>query len=97
MSDHTRRSKMISLRLSAEEYEALRTLYPNYGARNISDFARLAIQRIISNPVAADSGLLTIVQDLDHRLGRLEYQFSRLLGSQSEVMPRRHPEAGAGC
>lgn len=88
MSDHNRRSKMISLRLSEEEYEALRTLYPNYGARNISDFARLAIQRVISNSAAADSGLLTIVHDLDHRLGRLEYQISQLVGPQSEVMTR---------
>ena len=90
MSEHIRRSKMISLRLSTEEYEALRTLYPNYGARNISDFARLAIQRVISNSVAADNGLLTIVHDLDHRLGRLEYQISRFLASQAEaVTPSR--------
>jgi hypothetical protein len=77
---------MISLRLSREEYEALRTLYPNYGVRNISEFARLAMQRVISNSVTADNGLLTIVQDLDHRLGRLEYQFSRLLGAPNDVV-----------
>jgi len=79
---------MISLRLSTEEYEALRTLYPNYGVRNISEFARLAMQRVISNSVAVDNGLLTIVQDLDHRLGRLESQFSRWLGAQGEVITR---------
>jgi len=73
MPDHTRRCKIISLRLSAEEYEALRTLYPKHGARNISDFARLAIQRAIGNSIAADSGLRTSVQDLDLRLGHLEY------------------------
>jgi hypothetical protein len=77
---------MISLRLSREEYEALRTLYPNYGVRNISEFARLAMQRVISNSVTADNGLLTIVQDLDHRLGRLEYQVSRLLGAPNDVV-----------
>jgi len=73
---------MISLRLSAEEYEALRTLYPKYGARNISDFARLAIQRLVNNCVASDAGLLTIMHDLHHRLGLLENQVSQLLGSQ---------------
>jgi carbohydrate-binding DOMON domain-containing protein len=85
MPDNTRRSKMISLRLSTAEYEALRTLYPNYGARNISDFARLAIQRIIGNSVAADSGLLTIVQDLDLRMVRLEHQVAQLLGAPTKA------------
>ena len=50
MSEQNRKCKMISLRLSAEEYHALQTLYPSYGARNISDFARLAMQRVIGQP-----------------------------------------------
>jgi hypothetical protein len=40
---------MISLRLSSEEYQALQRLYPSYGARNLSDFARFAIQRVIGH------------------------------------------------
>ena len=43
--DQDSRSRMISLRLSRKEYDALQALYPAYGARSISDFARLAMKR----------------------------------------------------
>ena len=85
MSDHKRLSKMISLRLSAEEYEALRTLYPNYGARNVSDFARMAIQRVIGNSLASD-GLVTTVNDLDRRLAASN------MSSPGSWTPRRSPK-----
>ena len=39
---------MITLRLTEEEYEALKTRYRIYGARNISELARLALQRLIT-------------------------------------------------
>ena len=50
--------KMISLRLSAEEYESLQTVYTTYGARTVSEFARLAMQRVISDSSGADGAIL---------------------------------------
>lgn len=76
MADPRRKSKMISLRLSDEEYEAMRALYASYGARNVSDFARLAVQRTISNSFGSDSHILTRVQELDGRLKTIEARFS---------------------
>ena len=38
-----RRTRMISFRVSEREFEALKTKSEHHGARNISDFARLAL------------------------------------------------------
>ena len=40
-----RRTKLVSFRLSAEEYEKLQGACAAEGARSISDFARAALQR----------------------------------------------------
>jgi hypothetical protein len=76
---------MISLRLSAEEYQALHTIYANYGARNISDFARLAMQRAIGHPLAADRALAARVHELDERLCALEEKVALLLAHEKEM------------
>jgi hypothetical protein len=55
MPKQDRKSKMISLRLTAGEYAALHALYPSYGARNVSDLARLASQQVTSVAVGAES------------------------------------------
>jgi hypothetical protein len=67
---------MISLRLSAEEYEAIHALYPAYGARSVSEFARMAIRRAISQPAPA-AGTAKI-QQLDERLSAVEERLARL-------------------
>ena len=48
MLDPDRRKKMISLRLSEEEYELLKTSYHTHGARNVSDLARQALHHIMT-------------------------------------------------
>jgi hypothetical protein len=72
MPDQNRKNKMISLRLSEEEYAELRTHYSSYGARNISDLARLALHQIMGNSPAGESGLLAKVHELDHRVTAVE-------------------------
>jgi RAB protein geranylgeranyltransferase component A len=67
---------MISLRISHAEYEALRALYPVYGARSVSDFARLAMKRIIGGTFAPDDSILTRLNKLDERLRSLEARLS---------------------
>ena len=47
MNDQIRRSKMISLRLPEEDYEALKKQYRSHGASSVSDLARLAIHDVI--------------------------------------------------
>ena len=67
---------MISLRLSAEEYKALGNLYPLYGARSVSDFARLAMKRVIAGAFASDDALLIRLNEMDERLRSIEARFS---------------------
>ena len=76
---------MISLRLSAEEYKALHTLYPNYGARNVSDFARLAMQRIIGHPLPSEAVSSVKIQALDEPLSAVEERLALLFEREKEM------------
>lgn len=82
MPDQNRKNRMISLRLSEEEYAALRTHYSSYGARNVSDLARLALQRVIAESPAPEPELLVKVRELDHRLNAVEDGLSFLLARE---------------
>jgi hypothetical protein len=70
---------MISLRLSEEEYEGLNTHYRAHGVRNISEFARLAIQRIVAEPAGPEHAVAARLSELDQRLRQVESQVSLLL------------------
>lgn len=79
MSAQKRRNRMISLRLSEEEYAALRAHSLSYGARNVSDLARLALQRVIAQSPTSQAELLAKVNELDHRLNTMEVRVAHLL------------------
>jgi hypothetical protein len=72
MPDLGRRRKMISLRLSEVEYDLLKTHYRTYGARNVSDLARLALQRIMNGSAASQDTLAAKLTELDDRVQTLE-------------------------
>ena len=78
-----KKSKMISIRLSPEEYQSLKDIYPARGVRSISELARNAMNQVLngnSHPPAND--LETHVRILDTRLTSLQgevTQLSRLL------------------
>lgn len=55
MTEIRRRSRMISVRLSEEEYSALRHLCVLTGARSVSDLARDAMQTVIRRVSRDDS------------------------------------------
>jgi hypothetical protein len=77
-----KRSKMISLRLSDEEYESLKTLYAARGVRSLSEFAREAMHRVLGDDPAQSapvgSTLDIRVQVLDGKVALLEGEISRL-------------------
>jgi hypothetical protein len=79
MQEVKRKSKMISLRVSAEEYEVFKQHYSSHGARNLSDFARLAMQRITGEAQQAHSGINQKIQEIDGRLVALEARVALLL------------------
>jgi hypothetical protein len=70
---------MISLRLSEEEYAALRTHSSSCGARSISDLARLALQRVLTQSPTSQAELLAKLNDMDHRLDTMEVHLAHLL------------------
>jgi hypothetical protein len=77
------RTRLISFRLSEEEYSKLRGACLANGARSISEFARQALQRTVSrrsdpatNRRSMAFGLnakelIDTMQELNHRLGQL--------------------------
>lgn len=74
MLDPDRRKKMISLRLSEEEFELLKTRYHTYGARNVSDLARQALKHILTGSPGPQNDFAKKLAELDHRVDALESQ-----------------------
>ena len=69
---------MISLRLSEVEYEFLREKYRTYGANNMSDMARTALQRLMDASAAPQDVALTL-ENLQHRVQELEWQVAQIV------------------
>jgi hypothetical protein len=72
MLDSNPRTKMISLRLSEGEYEVLKARYRTYGARNVSDLARLALEQVLSTPDTPHNAMIARLAEFDERLQALE-------------------------
>ena len=79
MSEPARRSKMISFRVSKVEYDVVKARYRAFGARNISDLARLALQHVLGGSSPAKSDLALQVAALGDRVEALETNFSLML------------------
>jgi hypothetical protein len=86
MPDQNRRNKMISLRLSEEEYAVLRAHSSSYGARNVSDLARMALQRVITQLPTPQTELHAKVNELDRRLNEMEAHLANLLGRGKAIV-----------
>jgi hypothetical protein len=74
-----RKSRMISLRLSNEEYEALRSLYRVHGSRSVSEFARTAMQKVITETVTPQQSLDSRLNELDSKMSSLDQEVARLV------------------
>lgn len=76
MSVLKRRSRMISFRVSEDEYTGLKNLCVKEGARSVSDMARDAVHRLITN--WPNNHLETVVQVLQVRIEALDLEVKRL-------------------
>src|SRR5882724_10155552 len=76
MSMLTRRTRVVSFRLSEEEYKDLVTLCATQGSRNLSDFARLATFSQFANN--STNGQADTVQQIYRKLGALDREVKRL-------------------
>lgn len=70
MSVVNRKNRMISFRLSDEEYEHLVNLCQTQGARSLSDLARAAMQSLIAS--GGTNGTADIEQRISHLDGRVK-------------------------
>ena len=62
---------MVSLRLSSEEFERYRSASVALGMRNLSEFARMAMNRVITTPAERDIEILAQIEELRKRLAEV--------------------------
>lgn len=75
------RSKMISFRLSAEEYDHFRELCYSQGIRSVSELARAAVNRLVRDPDplhAAGEAMESRVANLEAQLQTLALELRRI-------------------
>ena len=92
-----RRTRMVNFRLSEDEYEYLKNTCLTEGARSISDFARAAVCRTLTNHTAPPGEPLDAwVRKLDGKVEELDRavkELSALLGNGSRPRLRKKMEA----
>ena len=70
---------MISFRLSAKEYELFRDFCVSRGAHSVSELARTAVNKLISDPsFSVDNVLEARVKDLESQLHLLALELKTL-------------------
>ena len=73
------RSRMISFRLTAEEYDRFRELCYSNGIRSVSEMARAAINTMLSKPIEDRKETLeTRVSELESRVHLLSIEIKKL-------------------
>lgn len=73
------RSRMISFRLTAEEYDRFRDLCYTHGIRSVSEMARTAINMMLTQPSRGpQEALETRVSELESRLHLLSLEIKKL-------------------
>jgi len=81
----TRRTRMISFRVSENEFQVLRTKSEAQGARSISDYARAALRESTGSP---DGHLEVCIDLLSVEVQRLSGEIRRLLDLLEGPRPR---------
>lgn len=78
LSDVNKKSKMISFRLSSEEFRLLQGACSKTGARSVSELARAAMQRIIIDDTFRHGSADAEVRDLKLKFNALAAEVQRL-------------------
>jgi hypothetical protein len=85
------KNRIMSLRLSQEEYESLKTIYTSRGVRSLSEFARDAMLQVVGQDASDGRSLEDRVQHLDGKIALLEGEVDRLSRVvASEVLAKRN-------
>jgi len=74
------KKRMISFRLTEDEYEILRKDSLSRGARSVSDYARSALRRLMAGQAGTHGdGFEARIEQLDGRMQELNRELQRLL------------------
>jgi predicted DNA-binding protein len=88
-----RKTRMLSLRLSEEEYERLRQKSLAQGSRSVSDYARETLFRFSGGePTSSSNGLERRMRKLDSEMQVLSRELERLrhfVGLDGPTAPRQ--------
>ena len=78
MTLFNKRSKMVSIRLSDEEFRRLREMCETTGARSISDLAREAMHRLVDMPKNGHGPVEMRLELLDQKVTNLQARLDKL-------------------
>jgi Arc/MetJ-type ribon-helix-helix transcriptional regulator len=70
--------RLISFRLSEEEYQEMKRLCADEGSRSLSDFVRSAFHNLISENGHLETVLELKLRKLDQRLSEIHHEFQEL-------------------
>ncbi len=91
------RNRMVSFRLSAEEYEKFREFCFTSGIRSVSEMARVAINTLVQEPGRAGrESLEARVSDLEGRLHILALEIKSLNQHRHQLAHAEFKQNGAG-
>ena len=99
---HWRRTRMISFRVSEDEFIRLKTKSEAEGARSVSEFARLTLCgqtngcSTAAGQPSADATQLTQLRDDLRELGTYVRRVAELIERGQTTVPRRSPMLSAG-
>jgi hypothetical protein len=89
----TTRTKTISFRLTADEYERFLDLCSTCGTRSVSELARAAINSLLEQPAQVPSeALASRLAELEGRVNMLRSELTKL--RQREVLSQRETAHG---
>lgn len=80
------KTKMISFRLSEDEFVEFRRICMEEGFASFSDLVRVAVQQMLSNRVRQrEATLQTAMEHIQSRMDELDRNLKQLLGSKAAV------------
>jgi hypothetical protein len=72
------KTRMISFRLSQDEYECLRQTSESRGARSVSDYARVTLCRVVAGDPGTAESPETQIEEISQKMRELDYKVQRL-------------------
>jgi len=83
-----RKSRLVSFRVSEEEYECLRRTAAIHGVRGISDVARFAVRKVLAIPLEEQNGLMNRDWHVEESVAKLTHNLEQVTHRMDEIVQR---------